>query len=148
MVSDALDMKKDKIDLKVEEFIKLIFEPQHEKGQACWCHPSTEVSPSTQTATIEHNAQKIVLAEKFRDFIYDVSEQLFTAGDTACEYAQYALEEVELSEDGNEVENMERAYVKGAIDALDQVAEHLGIPISTKPFNPPKIEEQFEVPFE
>lgn len=140
-------MAKDLIDLKVEEFIKLIYEPQHEKGQTCWCQPTTEVDTVNKVATIEHNAQKIILAERYRELLYDISEQLFTAGDTACEYAEHAIANMEVHKD-DEYRNMESAYIRGALDALDQVAEHLNIPISTKPFNPPKIEEQFEVPFE
>jgi len=49
----------------IDEFMKLHYEPEHEEGQTCWCHPTTTVNALTGKVYIDHKEQRVIL----RDFL-------------------------------------------------------------------------------
>jgi hypothetical protein len=51
----------------IDAFMKLHFEPEHEEGQTCWCHPTTTVNALTRKVHIDHHEQRIIL----RDFLVE-----------------------------------------------------------------------------
>ena len=64
-----------------EEFLKTHYEPEHERGQTCWCRPVTLVKEGTPH--IEHHEQRVILVVLIRTLL----EQARQAGrDEAVEY--------------------------------------------------------------
>ena len=53
-----------------EQFLKTHYEPQHERGQTCWCIPKTIVTGGI--AEIIHNEQRVVLVSLIESLIESI----------------------------------------------------------------------------
>jgi len=57
-----------------EQFLKIHYEPEHEKGQTCWCMPKTIVTDGI--AEIIHNEQRVVLVSIIESLLKSKQEEI------------------------------------------------------------------------
>ena len=57
-----------------DQFLKIHYEPEHERGQTCWCIPKTIVTDGI--AEIIHNEQRVVLVSLIESILKSKQEEI------------------------------------------------------------------------
>lgn len=81
------------IETILKEFAKIHYEPEHEKGQTCWCEPKSIVKEGV--LHIEHQEQRIILKsflqEKMSALLSEVKREI-----DAIAFEQQDIDKVRL----------------------------------------------------
>lgn len=114
------------IDEAVERFSPIIYEPEHEEGQTCWCAPVTTVEGIVTHIT--HNPERDKLTKIFEKELTTLASQVEDAvlerEAKWCESQKHSGESL-MIEAGSEYTTPKMYRALGNNSALQATADHL-----------------------